>query len=240
FCLLLVFSSGEVTIPAELKSLVARVTINSTSCSVTCGLGVKLEETCELSPAGERKNCSLHKSICLSTWSCGLLLFTIPEGKALQLSCLPPDILALESGDYSYMWRLAPGLISTNDMLFEPLQNSSAVLSFSPAREADAGTYRCDMHLAKTRKLLKRIYFGLRVIQKDFRELDFENSLTSEQKLAENKQKGMAGKQREEVQEQEPLWQAELLYVCLLGAGTGVLASVLVSLALCFLSKALR
>ena len=56
FCLPLAASFPKVTIPAELQSVEAHVAVNATSCSVTCGLGLQVEETCEITPAGERKN----------------------------------------------------------------------------------------------------------------------------------------------------------------------------------------
>ncbi|NXI58082.1 TMM81 protein, partial [Chloroceryle aenea] len=241
FCLPLAVSSGAVTIPEELKTVVAKVAINATSCSVTCGLGVRLEELCEISPAGERRNCTWRRSSCITTWICGLLHFTIPVGQPFQVSCLASDALGFESGAYSYTWRFAPGLVTTNDLLFKPFQNPHPGLRLSPARESDAGTYRCDVQMLKTLKVLKRIYFGVRVIPNDLADLNFGKSLTREQKLMASEQEGNPENGAPaEVQQQQHFWQGELFYVCLVGVGSGVIGGVLVSAALCFLKKILR
>ncbi|NXW55075.1 TMM81 protein, partial [Eurystomus gularis] len=238
FCLPVGLSFGAVTIPAELKSVVAEVAVSATSCSVTCGVGIKLEEMCEITPAGERRNCTVRRSSCLTSWMCGLLHFTIPTGKPFQVSCLAADV---DSGAYSYTWKLAPGLITMNDVLFKPFNNTDAVLRLSPAREADAGTYRCDVQMLKSSKVVQRIYFGVRVIQNDFVELNFKKSLTWEQKLAAHEQEGSTENHtRKGVQAQQDFWQGELFYVCLIGVGSGVMGGVLVSVALCVLKKILR
>uniref|UniRef100_A0A8B9Z5N3 Transmembrane protein 81 n=1 Tax=Buteo japonicus TaxID=224669 RepID=A0A8B9Z5N3_9AVES len=241
FYLPLVFSFEKVTIPAELKLVVAKVAVNTTSCSVTCGLGFKLEEMCEITPAGERRNCTLHRSDCLTSWVCGLLHFTIPVGKPFQLSCMTSDIVGFSSQAYSYRWRLAQGLVTTNNVLFRPFKNPNSVIRFSPTRESDAGTYRCDVQLLKTFKVIKRVYFGVRVIRSDLVDLNFQKSLTWEQKLAANEVEGNTeNSTHEEVQEQQHFWQGELFYECLVGVGSGVIGGILVSMALCFLRKILR
>ncbi|NXX80129.1 TMM81 protein, partial [Urocolius indicus] len=240
FCLPLVLPMDKVTIPAELKSAVVKVAVNSTSCSVTCGLGVKLEELCEITPAGERKNCTIHRSSCLTNWICGLLHFTIPAGKPFQVSCLTSDVMGLGNQAYKYTWRLAQGLVTTNDVLFKPFRNPSPDIRLSPAKESDAGTYRCDVQMIKTFKVIKRVYYGLRVIQSDLVDLNFDKSLTWEQKLTANKEKGNTESSTwEEVKEQQLFWQ-ELLYECLVGVGSGVIAGVLVSVAVYFVQKKLR
>ncbi|NXI93309.1 TMM81 protein, partial [Psophia crepitans] len=241
FCLPLVVPFEKVTFPAELESAVAKVAVNATSCSVTCGLGFRLEEMCEITPAGERRNCTLRRTDCLTSWVCGLLHFTIPVGKPFQFSCLTADTVGFGSRAYSYSWRLAHGLITTKDVLFKPFKNPDAVLRFSPARESDAGTYRCDVQMVKTFRIIKRVYFGVRVIQSDLVDLNFQKSLTWEQKLAESEVEGNTeNSTQEEVQEQQHFWQGELFYECLVGVGSGVTGGVLVSMALYFLRKALR
>ncbi|NWR54119.1 TMM81 protein, partial [Bucorvus abyssinicus] len=241
FHLPLVVSFDKVTIPAELKSVTVRVLVNTTSCSVTCGLGIKLEETCEITPAGERRNCSTRRSDCLTNWFCGLVHFTVPVGKPFQLSCLASDAVRFGSRAYSYRWRLAQGLITTNDVLFEPFKNPDYIVRFSPTRESDAGTYRCDVQTLKTLKIVQRIYFGVRVIQNDLVDLNFRKSLTWEQKLAADEQEGKtANSTREAVQEQQRFWQGELFYMCLVGAGSVVVGVVLVNVALYSLKKIFR
>uniref|UniRef100_A0A8C3RAI8 Transmembrane protein 81 n=1 Tax=Cyanoderma ruficeps TaxID=181631 RepID=A0A8C3RAI8_9PASS len=170
----------------EPSGLRAVVVVNSTSCSVACGPGVKEERVCEVTPAGEHRNCSLLRSRCLRDWICGLQHLAIPEGKPVRLLCLSPDAASLEGPNFGYTWRFSRGLITTNDLLFRPFRNPSPSLSFSPALESHSGTYRCDVQVLSSFQLVKRIYFGLRVIPRDLVDLDFEKSLTWEQQLVAN------------------------------------------------------
>ncbi|XP_027550864.1 transmembrane protein 81 isoform X3 [Neopelma chrysocephalum] len=233
----LVVTPGEVPIPGEvliseeimekLRASVARIAVNSTPCSVTCGPGLKVEELCEVTPAGEMRSCSLVSSYCLGSSLCGLQHLTVPAGQPLQLPCLAPDAPRPGNHSYSYTWGLARGLITTNDLLFEPLKNSSPGLSFDPAREPHAGTYRCDVHLLGTPKLIKRVYFGLRVIPGDLVGLNFQQALSWEQNLKE----GSAGNGSREGLER--FWEREEFMEAVLGIGSGVLGSILLSLLLC-------
>ncbi|KFW10231.1 Transmembrane protein 81, partial [Eurypyga helias] len=233
FCLPLVVSFEGVTIPAELKSAVAKVTVNVTSCSATCGLGFRLEEMCEITPAGERRNCTVRRSECLTNWVCGLLHFTVPAGKPFQISCLSSAVAGVGSRGYSYAWRLAHGLITTNDVLFKPFKNPHSVVRFSPTRESDAGTYRCDVGMVKTFRVIQRVYFGVRVIREDLVNLNFQKSLTWEQKLAASKEEGKPDNSNSDgTQEQPRFWQGDLFYEALVGVGSGLIGGVLVSMAL--------
>ncbi|NWT17506.1 TMM81 protein, partial [Vireo altiloquus] len=228
-------SPSESPIPPELKAWIA---VNSTPCSVTCGLGVKEEQLCELSPAGERRNCSLVRSRCVTNWICGLQHLSIPEGKPFQLSCLSPDTAGLEGRDFGYTWRFARGLITTNDLLFHPLRHPSPSLSFSPALESHSGTYRCDVQVLSSFQLVKRIYFGLRVIPQGLVDLDFQKSLTWEQQLKANgEEPGNATGPAEREQKQREFWEKQWFYEVVLGIGSGVIMGILVSLGLCCLGR---
>ncbi|XP_068015814.1 transmembrane protein 81 [Melanerpes formicivorus] len=242
FSLPLGLSLGSVTIPAELKTAVIRVAVNATSCSVTCGVGSRLEELCELSGAGQRRNCTLQRSSCRSSSLCGLLHFTASVGKPFQLICLDSEAVGLGSGAYRYRWRFAPGLITTNKLLLKPLRSARPVLRSAAAREADAGTYQCDVQSLKDLQVVKRIYFGLRMIQEDLADLDFYKSLTWEQKLAAKRPEGTArNSTKKEVQRQKPSWQGKVWAVYWVGLGSGVLGGVLVSLvASCLFRKLWR
>ncbi|XP_035417239.1 transmembrane protein 81 [Cygnus atratus] len=239
FYLPLAASFQKVTIPAELKSVVAKVAVNTTSCSVTCGLGFKLEEMCEITPAGGRRNCTLRRSPCLTTWGCGLLHFTVPVGKPFTFSCLSSDTVDFVSRAYTCTWRLAPGLITMNDVLFGPFKNPGYVVRFSPTRESDAGTYRCDVRMLKTFRVIKRVYFGVRVIRNDLVDLNFEKSLTHEQKLAANEEEGIKGNNTH-TEVQQHFWQRKSFYKSLIGIGSGVIGVLLLRAALRSLQKALR
>ncbi|NXY47121.1 TMM81 protein, partial [Ceuthmochares aereus] len=239
FYLPLVASVGNMTILAELMTVAAKVAVKSTPCSVTCGMGFKLEELCEITPDGEKRNCSLRRTDCLTRWLCGIVYFTVPVGKAFQISCLTSGTDSF--ANQTCKWGLARGLITTKDELFKPFENPNCFVKFSPIRESNAGTYRCDVQMLKTLKIIKRIYFGVRVIWNDFVELNFQKFLTQEQKLAANKGEGSAGKNtHEEVQEQQRFVQKELIYEYVVGIGSGVAVGVLVSVALCYLKKILR
>ncbi|NXX32584.1 TMM81 protein, partial [Nicator chloris] len=221
--------------------LKATVLVNSTPCSITCGPGVKEEQLCEVSPAGERRNCSLVRSRCLSDWICGLQHLSVPEGKPLQLTCLSPDAASLEGQNFGYTWRFARGLITTNDLLFQPLRNPSPSLSFSPALESHSGTYRCDVQVLSSFQLVKRIYFGLRVIPRHLVDLDFEKSLTWEQQLAAKGEEAPGnGSGPAEREQWRALWEKQLLHEVALGIGSGVILGILFSFGLCCLGRVCR
>lgn len=241
FHLPLVVSFNKVTIPAELKSITLRVLVDVKPCSVTCGLGIQLEETCVITPAGERRNCSTRRADCQASWFCGLVHFTVPVGKPFQLSCLASDAARFGSRAYSYRWRLAQGLVTTNDVLFKPFKNPNYIVRFSPTGESDAGTYRCDVQTLKTSKIVQRIYFGVRVIQNDLVDLNFRKSLTREQKLAADEREGRTvNSTREAVQEQQRSWRGELFYMFLVAAGSGVVGCVMLNVASRCLKKIFR
>ncbi|NWV89299.1 TMM81 protein, partial [Machaerirhynchus nigripectus] len=216
--------------------LKAWVVVNSTPCSVTCGLGVKEERQCEVSPAGEHRNCSQVRSRCLRDWICGLRHLRVPEGKPFRLSCLSPDAASLEGQDFGYTWRFARGLITTNDLLFQPFRNPGPSLSFSPALESHSGTYRCDVQVLSSFQLVKRIYFGLRVIPRDLVDLDFQKSLTWEQQLAASgEEPGNATGPAEPERQHRGSWEKQWLYEAVLGIGSGAIMGFLLSLGLCCL-----
>ncbi|NWR03266.1 TMM81 protein, partial [Paradoxornis webbianus] len=220
-----------------LEGLRALVVVNSTSCSVTCGLGVREQQVCEVTAAAEIRNCSVVRSRCLSDWICGLQHLRVPEGKPVRLVCLSPDAASLEGPSFGYTWRFARGLVTTNDLLFRPFRHPSPSLSFSPALESHSGTYRCDVQVLSSFQLVKRIYFGLRVIPGDLVDLDFEKSLTWEQQLEANGGEppgngsgGAAGRE-----ERRNLWERQWLHEAALGVGSGVIVGILFSLGLCCL-----
>lgn len=229
---------GPESIPPGLKAVVQ---VNSTPCSVTCGLGVKEERLCQLSPAGERSNCSRVRSLCLSTWICGLQHLSIPEGTPFQLSCLNPDTASLERLDFGYTWRFARGLITTNELLFEPFRNPSPWLIFSPALESHSGTYRCDVQVLSSFHIVKRIYFGLRVIPRGLVDLDFQKSLTWEQQLAAGGEEARnASGSSGEREQRKKFWEKPWFHEAVLGIGSGVIVGILVSVGLCCLDRIRR
>ncbi|NXU06175.1 TMM81 protein, partial [Buphagus erythrorhynchus] len=216
--------------------LKAVVLVNSTPCSTTCGLGVREEQHCEVTLAGEYRNCSVLRSRCLSDWICGLQHLSVPEGKPFQLTCLSPEAASLEGPNFGYTWRFSQGLITTNDLLFHPIRNPSPSLRFSPALESHSGTYRCDVQVLSSFQLVKRIYFGLRVIPRDLVDLDFQKSLTWEQRLAANGGEPPGnGSGPGEPERRRNFWETPWIYELVLGVGSGVMVGVLCSISLCCL-----
>ncbi|NWV85849.1 TMM81 protein, partial [Dasyornis broadbenti] len=222
------------SVPPQLR---ARIAVNSTPCSVTCGLGVRQQRLCEVTPDGKSGNCSLVRSPCLSDRICGLRHLGVPEGKPFRLSCLSPDAWGLQGHDFSYSWSFARGLVTTNDLLLRPLRNPSPSLSFSPALESHSGTYRCDVQERSSFELVKRIYFGLRVVPTRLADLDFQKSLTWEQQLLENGEGAGNGSGPGE-RDQQRRWkfsEKQWFYEVVLGVGSGIVLGVVFSLGLCCL-----
>ncbi|XP_001507541.1 transmembrane protein 81 [Ornithorhynchus anatinus] len=184
-------SSVTVTIPQELWSASGKVVVNATTCTVTCGLGYKEEAICEVGPDDVKRNCVIQRSECLTNWICGMVHFTIPVGKAFELSCLSSEIVAVGREAFRFTWRLARGIISTDDALFKPYRSNAHFIKLPAARESDSGTYRCDVQLIRNMKPVKRVYFGLRVISHLLVNLNFDESLTESQKLVDRGQEAV-------------------------------------------------
>ncbi|XP_061486357.1 transmembrane protein 81 [Rhineura floridana] len=227
FVPLSVTSHEAVTIPKQLRTAAGRVAVSCTSCSVTCGLGYKIEETCEVRPDGQRRDCTKQKVDCLTNWICGMRHFTVLVGKPFEFSCLTTGEIGPQTQSFSYTWRLARGIITTDDVLFVPFKNPGFVIKLFPAEEYDAGTYRCDVQLMKNYMVVKRIYFGLRVIPGDLVDLSFDKSLTLEQQLESENEKNQQNITNIPVQERWHSWRQRAVLVFLIGIGSGVVGGVL-------------
>ncbi|XP_054546754.1 transmembrane protein 81 [Talpa occidentalis] len=178
-----VASTEGFTLPKEMKEAVGKVIVNTTACSVTCGLGYKEEIVCEVGPDGVKRKCRSQFLECMTSWYCGMLHFTALRGKRFELSCLSADIVRIGHKSFRFIWRFARGIISIDDELFKPFLVTSHSLRFRSVREDHAGTYRCDVLILKNYRLVKRLYFGLRVLPPNLVSLHFNQSLTEEQKL---------------------------------------------------------
>ncbi|XP_003357451.3 transmembrane protein 81 [Sus scrofa] len=227
---LVVTSPKTLAIPKKLQEAVGKVVVNATTCTVTCGLGYKEETICEVGPDGVRRKCESQRLECLTNWICGMLHFTILIGKEFKLSCLSSDILEIGQEAFRFTWRLARGIISTDDEVFKPFRASSHFIKFRSAQEYDSGTYRCDVQLLKNLRLVKRLYFGLRVLPPNLVNLDFHQSLTEEQKLADE---GLEVKMDNSSRPQRPPWKGKVARAVGMGIAGGVAGGVLVSIALC-------
>ncbi|XP_032770667.1 transmembrane protein 81 [Rattus rattus] len=227
---LVVTSPQTLAIPEKLRQAVGRVVVNATACSVTCGLGYKEETTCEVGPDGVRRDCRSQRLECLTNWICGMLHFTIIQRQQFELNCLSSDILRKGQEAFRFTWKLARGIISTNDELFKPFRANSPFLRFKPAYESDSGTYRCDVQQLKNLKFVKRLYFGLRVLPPKLVNLNFEQSLTEDQKLAEE---GWEVHLDNQTQPHLPGWRKKVSLALGVGITAGVVGGVLVNVALC-------
>ncbi|XP_012372340.2 transmembrane protein 81 [Octodon degus] len=223
-------SPKTLAIPKELQKAVGKVIVNATSCTVTCGLGYKEETVCEVGPDGVRRKCMSQRLECLTNWICGMLHFTVLVGEEFELSCLSSDILEVGKEAFRFTWRLARGIISTNDEVFRPFRANSHLVKFRPAQEYDSGTYRCDVQLLKNLRLVKRLYFGLRVLPPKLVNLNFQQSLTEEQKLVEE---GLEVNLDNYSKPHRPKWQKKVASALGIGIIGGVMGGMVVSTTLC-------
>ncbi|XP_062969533.1 transmembrane protein 81 [Cynocephalus volans] len=227
---LVVTSPKTLAIPEKLQEAVGKVIVNATSCTVTCGLGYKEETVCEVGPDGVRRKCESQRLECLTNWICGMLHFTILVGKEFELSCLSSDILEIGQEAFRFTWRLARGIISTDDEVFKPFRANSYFVKFISVQEYDSGTYRCDVQLLKDLRLVKRLYFGLRVLPPNLVNLNFHQSLTEDQKLIDQ---GLDVNLDNYSRPHHPKWEKKVALALGIGIGSGVVGGMVVSIVLC-------
>uniref|UniRef100_A0A8C8YZ73 Transmembrane protein 81 n=1 Tax=Prolemur simus TaxID=1328070 RepID=A0A8C8YZ73_PROSS len=222
---LVVTTPRTLAIPKKLQEAVGKVIVNATTCTVTCGLGYKEETVCEVGPDGVRRKCKSQRLECLTNWICGMLHFTILIGKEFELSCLSSDILEVGQEAFRFTWRLARGIISTDDEVFKPFRANSHFVKFQSAQEYDSGTYRCDVQLLKNLRLVKRLYFGLRVLPPNLVNLNFHQSLTEDQKLIDE---GLEVNLDNYSKPHHPKWGKKVATALGIGIASGVVGGVLV------------
>ncbi|XP_001371609.2 transmembrane protein 81 [Monodelphis domestica] len=227
-------SHQTLKIPEKLQLAHGRVIVNATPCTVTCGLGYKEEETCEVGPDGVKRECETHQTECQTNWICGMVHFTVPVGKKFELTCLSSDILHYGHEAFRFTWKFAYGIVSTDDELFKPFQRHIHSVIFTPAQELDSGTYRCDVQLLRNLKFVKRIYFALRVIPSNLVNLNFDQSLSEEQKLMDE---GMELDQGNQTHFQHVKQTKKAWVVLGVGITVGVLGGMLFSTVLYSLMK---
>ncbi|XP_040594767.1 transmembrane protein 81 [Mesocricetus auratus] len=225
---LVLMTPKTLAIPKKLQQAVGRVIVNATTCTVTCGLGYKEETVCEVGPDGVRRKCKSQRLECLTNWICGMLHFTVVHGEEFELNCLSSDILEVGKEAFRFTWKLARGIISTNDEVFKPFRVNSHFLRFKPAYEYDSGTYRCDVQLLKNLKFVKRLYFGLRVLPPNLVNLNFHQSLTEDQKLVDE---GWEINLDNHSKPDLPKWQKKVASAVGIGIAVGVFGGVLLSVA---------
>ncbi|XP_075882180.1 transmembrane protein 81 [Nelusetta ayraudi] len=176
--------------PDDEDKLLVEVIVDSSLCSVTCGLGVKNETLCVMTNGSTAEGigtpvhsshpevqedqfglgsqvsdqCRVRTVRCKESWRCGLRTTTVSEGQRVELDCLGPVMKVMGRFSWRVSWRRAPGVISFDDSLFRrwraPLLDR---LVLDPVREEDSGTYRCDVQDISFRRV-KREYWGIRVL----------------------------------------------------------------------------
>ncbi|KAM7405316.1 hypothetical protein PAMP_012588 [Pampus punctatissimus] len=211
------------------------VIIDSSPCSVTCGLGVKSQTLCSLKDGKtameedvRRKDgtevseeCRVRKVKCQETWQCGLTTMTVTSGQRVEVDCLGEVMEAMGRFAWRVSWRYARGIISSDDSLFarwEAPELDRVILD--PVREEDAGTYRCEVQDAAFRRV-KRVYWGIRVLPDRILNLDYESS------LAQWESKG--NQQNQTVSDQGD-HRTALLYIVLCASGSNGLEMQLIEL----------
>ncbi|XP_047232820.1 transmembrane protein 81 isoform X2 [Girardinichthys multiradiatus] len=187
-------------IPADMEEedkVALEVITDSSSCSTTCGLGVKTQTLCllkdsekaievninkdgrkDISQSDVSKKCRVQKVKCLDSWQCGLRTITVTSGQRVEIDCLGEVMETMGKFSWRVSWRVARGIISSDDSLFtrwEAPHLDRVVLD--PVREEDAGTYRCNVQDTSYRRL-KRAYWGIRVLPSEVVNLDYQSSLT--------------------------------------------------------------
>lgn len=156
----------------------------SSSCSTTCGLGIRTQRLC---PWGTREEtsspaCRVRQVQCLDNWQCGLQTQTAITGQYLELDCLEEVMEAMGRFSFAVLWRYARGIITTNNRFFikHDVPGLDKII-LNPVKEEDAGTYRCDV-LDTSHHRVKRMYKGLKVLSAHVLNLKFAEGLSEWEK----------------------------------------------------------
>lgn len=159
----------------------------SSSCSTTCGLGIRTQRLCPLGVDDEANSpaCRVRQVRCLDNWQCGLQTQTATIGQYLEMDCLEEVMEAMGPFAFVVSWRFARGIITTNDRFFvrRDVPGLDRVI-LNPVKEEDAGTYRCDV-LDTSYRRVKRMYKGLKVLSAQVLSLNFAKGLSEWEKPGE-------------------------------------------------------
>ncbi|MEE6508032.1 hypothetical protein FKM82_018524 [Ascaphus truei] len=221
-----------VTMPDELKGVSAKVVTEDTACSVTCGLGFKTQKLCLVGPLGP-KDCETVRVDCMAGWICGMHTYTVTVGQPFTVDCLSTAV-GIGSGGLLYHWKISRGIVTTDDMLFRPLRAKTFTITFSAIEEKDAGTYRCDVQKLEDLRLIKRLYYGIKVVVPSLVNLNYDKFLTSKQRIEALAHEGAVANFTEE----EPVASGDqMLVVVGVGSCAGILAGIGVGMLLLQLFK---
>ncbi|XP_068590004.1 transmembrane protein 81 [Cebidichthys violaceus] len=216
----------------EVDRVTAEVIVDSSPCSITCGLGFQTQTLCLLKDgetateevtskdgAEVSEDCRVRKVKCLESWQCGLRTMTVTSGQRVEIDCLGEVMEAMGRFSWRVSWRYARGIITSDDSLFvrwdAPLLDR---VILDPIREEDAGTYRCIVQDVTLRRV-KRAYWGIRVLPVGIINLDYESSLA---------QWDSTGHQQNETVSDQHYQETALLYTMLIslslsGVGAGLM-----------------
>lgn len=168
----------------------------SSSCSTTCGLGIRTQRLCPLGTDDKANSptCRVRQVQCLDNWQCGLQTQTATAGQYLELDCLEEVMEAMGRFAFVVSWRFARGIITTNNRFFirRDVPGLDRVI-LNPVKEEDAGTYRCDV-LDTSYHRVKRMYKGLKVLSARVLSLNFTKGLTEWEKPGEINEPVVTGK----------------------------------------------
>lgn len=159
----------------------------SSSCSTTCGLGIRTQRLCPLGTVNTAKSpaCTVRQVQCLDSWQCGLQTQTAIAGQYLELDCLEEVMEAMGHFAFVVSWRFARGIITTDNRFFmrRDVPGLDRVI-LNRVKEEDAGTYRCDV-LDTSYRRVKRMYKGLKVLSARVLSLNFAKGLSEWEKPEE-------------------------------------------------------
>lgn len=194
FLLLLILlhscSQYEASTGVDLEDLASNNTltiISSSSCSTTCGLGIRTQRLCPVGIVNTANSlaCTVRQVQCLDNWQCGLQTQIATTGQYLELDCLEEVMEAMGRFAFVVSWRFARGIITTDNRFFirRDVPGLDRVI-LNPLKEEDAGTYRCDV-LDTSYHRVKRMYKGLKVLSAPVLSLNFTKGLTEWEKPRE-------------------------------------------------------
>ncbi|XP_026187406.1 transmembrane protein 81 [Mastacembelus armatus] len=195
--LLILFHSRTSVGLKEMDKVSLEVIVNSSPCSTTCGLGLKTQMLCLLKDSERAmeedvrskhgtevssgwkvsEECHVRKVTCLESWQCGLRTMSVTSGQRVEIDCLEEVMEVMGKFSFRVLWRYARGIITSDDSLFahwEAPELDRVILD--PISEEDAGTYCCDVQDTSFR-LVKRAYWGIRVLPVGVISLNYERSV---------------------------------------------------------------
>ncbi|XP_075053883.1 transmembrane protein 81-like [Mixophyes fleayi] len=212
--------------------------VESTTCSVTCGLGRKTERRCTVEKSGSRHDCENVMVECVTGWLCGMHTYTLTVGQYFTIDCLSSEFEA-NVENMLYYWKIANGIVTTDDMLFRTLQARNYTIVFPDIQEKNAGTYRCDVQRVNDLKLVKRLYYGIKVISPNIVYLNYDKFLISKQKLEAlaAQQEGLAANVTEDKVQRYSIFKKRVYIMLGAGSCVGILAGIGVGILLLYLFR---